>query len=1418
MHMSRHLHLPHKAIILEALIARGNGMNTNFQRKSKSGVSTAAFVDHRFVTEEEMRDFINNHKNDVDLSSVNLDAQAFKDLPIETQHDIVTELKNRSRQADHRRLAGLVNAAPNPMAFSALQIKHLVKRNDLTERLQNLAKNAGVTSNPGLKKWKAKNARRPQRVASERAREYMLVKNADTGGHTIKLNAQLERGGAGGFQNEPSIAPTVINLVDEDGEVSEETSGEEIEPDVDARMASVRRLPAKKQLKRITAKQHHTITAEHHHTTPATEVDSDDDEEFEEITDIPTPPYTASAVSGMEQDTNVDMTSHEKDQDKSLLANFQAYLPDNLPIEKIMEYFATGPPEGPTEDGPSTDMYEDVPPQPGWGGHRSSPVPAWPDSGFQPESYVGRREVATEGGWDAQPAMDPGWTGENTWEENKSNAWGKDVALGWSTEVEKEVTTLQLEEKHSWTKSGNDDEQEGAFVVEDEARQLRVEDENVDGWARSPLRNTPDPLEDGQPGDASDIPTPPYTASAVSGMEQDTNVDMTSHEKDQDKSLLANFQAYLPDNLPIEKIMEYFATGPPEGPTEDGPSTDMYEDVPPQPGWGGHRSSPVPAWPDSGFQPESYVGRREVATEGGWDAQPAMDPGWTGENTWEENKSNAWGKDVALGWSTEVEKEVTTLQLEEKHSWTKSGNDDEQEGAFVVEDEARQLRVEDENVDGWARSPLRNTPDPLEDGQVTYPETSVEEQKLLTYGELEMNEAAQHRDASNTRLNDAVLKVLTGAITPDEAYNAWQDILSDAFTSVYPDHENMLRLAVYGWSEEEVQEELTHVKKRHDKAVEGSISAQAHELWTKILEYTLIWREERSSKNETVTVAPAEAAGSDHLSPIAEKSVIVADPDHPRPDDRASTTDIQVPIDFSKLLPPRSPEPIITDRIGFLARTSPMKRTLTSNVANVIQSPKRSSADVLGFASDSEDEEFHSPAIKKHKRPDIVEGIMEAEVEMTEVTSGLLAATKEADGTAPVTPPHTKPIVEHVNTPPSEEEPSRVSAYSTTPTETASVNPAIQPGPTAAQATIDLNDGSDLFEDDVYLNNEDEEVGIDVPTELNEENEEYTRFVSSLSNQTPDDVARRLESEMISLNKQKRKEEASAVDIETQLIREIQELLRIFGLPYIAAPMEAESQCAWLVQNSLVDGIVTDDSDVFLFGGTMIYKNMFNQQKYVEEYTMDRLEETMLLTREKLVQLAYLLGSDYTEGIEGIGPTSAMEILTMWRGEGLEPLQGFREWWERVLRGETDVDEEPILRRLRKHCQKLAIPSSFPDPRVLDAYFHPQLDTNPTAFTWGRPDLNALRDFMEDKLDWKQHQVDHIMIPLIKEMDRNLNAKNRQARLDKFFSVTSTNVHASERVREVVEGWKEGGGKRRKVESKRGKKTVSKRGRGRGRK
>lgn len=132
-------------------------------------------------------------------------------------------------------------------------------------------------------------------------------------------------------------------------------------------------------------------------------------------------------------------------------------------------------------------------------------------------------------------------------------------------------------------------------------------------------------------------------------------------------------------------------------------------------------------------------------------------------------------------------------------------------------------------------------------------------------------------------------------------------------------------------------------------------------------------------------------------------------------------------------------------------------------------------------------------------------------------------------------------------------------------------------------------------------------------------------------------------------------------------------MLRLFGIPYITAPMEAEAQCATLASLGLVDGIITDDSDVFLFGGQRVYKNMFNQSKTVECFLLSDLARGLGLDQGTLIRLAYLLGSDYVEGLPGVGPVMAMELLREFPGE--DGLHKFKDWWAKVQTG-RDKDED----------------------------------------------------------------------------------------------------------------------------------------------
>jgi len=126
-------------------------------------------------------------------------------------------------------------------------------------------------------------------------------------------------------------------------------------------------------------------------------------------------------------------------------------------------------------------------------------------------------------------------------------------------------------------------------------------------------------------------------------------------------------------------------------------------------------------------------------------------------------------------------------------------------------------------------------------------------------------------------------------------------------------------------------------------------------------------------------------------------------------------------------------------------------------------------------------------------------------------------------------------------------------------------------------------------------------------------------------------------------------------------------MLNYFGIPFLDAPQEAEAECASLLSRSLVDGVVTDDSDVFLFGASRVYRHMFDGNKYLECYLLSDLERELNLNRDKLVRLAYLLGGDYDDGLPGVGPVLARELVDEFEGDN--GLERFREWWKKVQEG-----------------------------------------------------------------------------------------------------------------------------------------------------
>lgn len=302
--------------------------------------------------------------------------------------------------------------------------------------------------------------------------------------------------------------------------------------------------------------------------------------------------------------------------------------------------------------------------------------------------------------------------------------------------------------------------------------------------------------------------------------------------------------------------------------------------------------------------------------------------------------------------------------------------------------------------------------------------------------------------------------------------------------------------------------------------------------------------------------------------------------------------------------------------------------------------------------------------------------------------------------------------------------------------------------------------------DDEFSDPEDEQL----LAQMAEEAEEHARFASQLTNKSAKDDQEAYERELKALRTQQKKDRRDADEVTQIMITECQALLRYFGIPYITAPMEAEAQCAELVDLGLVDGIVTDDSDIFLFGGTRVYKNMFNSNKFVECYLSSDLEKELSLGREQLISIAQLLGSDYTDGLPGVGPVTAVEILSEFPGR--DGLEAFRDWWQDIQMNSRpkEADQKSTFRRKFRKSQatKLFLPPAFPSSAVSEAYLKPEVDSDPQAFQWGVPDVEGLRQFLMQTIGWSPERTDEILVPVVRDMNRR-GVEGTQANITQFF-------------------------------------------------
>jgi len=124
------------------------------------------------------------------------------------------------------------------------------------------------------------------------------------------------------------------------------------------------------------------------------------------------------------------------------------------------------------------------------------------------------------------------------------------------------------------------------------------------------------------------------------------------------------------------------------------------------------------------------------------------------------------------------------------------------------------------------------------------------------------------------------------------------------------------------------------------------------------------------------------------------------------------------------------------------------------------------------------------------------------------------------------------------------------------------------------------------------------------------------------------------------------------------MVSDSKRLLTLMGIPWIQAPSEGEAQASHLAVKGDVWAVASQDHDALLFGAPRLVRNLTlsgrrklpGRDLYVEVYpefiSLDDILGKLSLTREQLIALGILVGTDYNpNGVKGIGPKSALKLI-----------------------------------------------------------------------------------------------------------------------------------------------------------------------------
>jgi flap endonuclease-1 len=198
------------------------------------------------------------------------------------------------------------------------------------------------------------------------------------------------------------------------------------------------------------------------------------------------------------------------------------------------------------------------------------------------------------------------------------------------------------------------------------------------------------------------------------------------------------------------------------------------------------------------------------------------------------------------------------------------------------------------------------------------------------------------------------------------------------------------------------------------------------------------------------------------------------------------------------------------------------------------------------------------------------------------------------------------------------------------------------------------------------------------------------------------------------------KQARSSTRVDETIIGTSKELLRLMGIPIVQAPGEGEAQASYMAIKGDARYVISQDYDTLLFGAPTLVRNLTVSGKRKirgrqitvspERIVLADFLGGLQISREQLIQIGILIGTDFNAGVEGVGAKTGLKL---------------------VLKGE-------FASKLKER-----MPDFDPAP-VIDMFLHPPV-TDDYAMAAGHPDPEGIRKMLCDGYDFSEERVNKAM-------------------------------------------------------------------------